>query len=108
MASEAGWDEVCDVLVVGSGGGALVGAYTAASLGLATMVIESTDQFGGTTAYSGSGLWLPGNQAQHRAGVEDTTELAREYLRATVGDRTSQALQDAFLAGAPAMVEYLE
>lgn len=102
------FDEFTDVVVVGSGGGALVGALIAAQNGLATIVVESTEYFGGTTAYSGSGLWLPGNQAQHRAGVEDSVELAREYLQATVGDRTPQVLQDAFLEAAAPMVERLE
>jgi succinate dehydrogenase/fumarate reductase flavoprotein subunit len=106
--SEIQFDEHTDVVVVGSGGGALVGALIAAQDGLDTIVIESTEYFGGTTAYSGSGLWLPGNQAQARAGVEDSVELAREYLRATVGDRTAQHLQDAFLEAAAPMVARLE
>lgn len=102
------FDEMTDVVVVGSGGGALVGALIAAQNGLETIVVESTEYFGGTTAYSGSGLWLPGNQAQQRAGVEDSVELAREYLQATVGDRTPQSMQDAFLEAAAPMVERLE
>lgn len=106
--TEHQFDESTDVIVVGSGGGALVGALIAAQNGLETLVIESTEYFGGTTAYSGSGLWLPGNQAQLRAGVEDSVELGREYLAATVGDRTPSELQDAFLENAAPMVERLE
>ncbi|WP_425297598.1 FAD-dependent oxidoreductase [Nocardia asiatica] len=52
------WDERCDVLVIGSGGGALTGAYAAARADLRVMVIEATDRFGGTTAYSGGGMWF--------------------------------------------------
>ncbi|MEA2482107.1 MAG: 3-oxosteroid 1-dehydrogenase, partial [Thermoleophilaceae bacterium] len=39
-----------DVVVVGSGAGGLVGALTAADLGLRVVVLEKADTFGGTTA----------------------------------------------------------
>ena len=71
----------CDVVVVGSGGGALTGAYTAAAQGLSTIVLEKTDLFGGTSSYSGASIWLPGTQVQERAGLQDSTEKARTYLR---------------------------
>jgi succinate dehydrogenase/fumarate reductase flavoprotein subunit len=77
-----------DVIVVGSGGAALAAAYTAAKSGLRTLVLEKTEFFGGTSAYSGSGIWLPGNQAQHRAGVPDSVDLGRTYFKAVVGDDT--------------------
>jgi succinate dehydrogenase/fumarate reductase flavoprotein subunit len=107
-AQQAGWDETVDVLVVGSGGAALTGAYSAAAQGLDTLLVEKTEYFGGTTAYAGACLWLPGNQAQARAGVEDSADLARTYFRALVGDATPQELQDAYLDGAGPMVEFLE
>jgi len=106
--AEGRWDASCDVLVVGSGGGALIGAYVAASEGLRTLVIESTDKFGGTTAYSGSGMWLPTNPVLQRAGVEESLETARTYYRAVVGDRTPRALQDAYLENGPQLIRYLE
>src|SRR5438034_497520 len=52
-----------DVVVVGSGAGALVGAWAAARLGLRTVVLEKADRLGGTSAYSGGGMFLPGNSA---------------------------------------------
>ena len=104
----ADWDEECDVLVVGSGGGGLTGAYTAAVLGLDTLVVEKTKYFGGTTAYAGACLWLPGNPAQARAGVEDTAELGKTYFRAIVGDSAPPDLQDAYIDNAGPMVAFLE
>ncbi|OEV04546.1 FAD-binding protein [Streptomyces oceani] len=101
------WDEEYDVVVVGSGGGALTGAYTAASAGLATAVVEKTALLGGTSAYSGAALWLPGSQVQARDGVGDSTEAARTYLRALLGaDDTGK--QEAFLREAPVLVGELE
>lgn len=102
------WDEQYDVVVVGAGGGAMLGALYAARAGLTVLVAEATDKFGGTTAYSGGGLWWPNNQALKRAGIQDTDEDAAEYYHAIVGDRTPQELQDAYLAGGKEVVKYLE
>lgn len=102
------WEERCEVLVLGSGGGALTGAYTAGREGLDVVVAEATDRFGGTTAYSGGGMWFPGNPVLRRAGDDDTPEEALEYFRAVVGDRTPAELQRAFVTGGAPLVEYLE
>jgi succinate dehydrogenase/fumarate reductase flavoprotein subunit len=102
------WDLQCEVLVAGSGGGGLVGAYTAASQGLNTLLIESTDKFGGTTAYSGSGMWLPTNAVLERAGSHDTMEAVRTYYRSVVGDRTPVELQEAYLDTGHRLVDFLE
>ncbi|WP_028463576.1 FAD-dependent oxidoreductase [Nocardia sp. 348MFTsu5.1] len=101
------WTIRCDVLVVGSGGGALTGAYTAAANGFSTIVLEKTDLFGGTSAYSGAAVWLPGTAVQDRAGIGDSTEKARTYLRALVGDVDVER-QEAYLTTAPAVVDFLE
>ncbi|WP_416957341.1 FAD-dependent oxidoreductase [Streptomyces sp. Agncl-13] len=100
--------ESYDVIVVGSGGGGLVGAYVAASRGLRTLVIEKTDRVGGTTAYSGAGLWYPGSAPMKRAGVEDDAENARTYLRSVVDDDTREHLQDAYLDAGPKLIDELE
>ncbi|WP_280473696.1 FAD-binding protein [Nocardia asiatica] len=102
------WDERCDVLVIGSGGGALTGAYTAARADLHVMVIEATDRFGGTTAYSGGGMWFPCNPVLRHTGDDDTIEDALAYFRAVVGDRTPAELQEAFVTGGAPLITYLE
>lgn len=96
----------CDLVVVGSGAGALTGAYTAAAAGLHVVVLEKTAFFGGTSAYSGGGLFLPGNQAETRAGVVDSVDRGRTYLRALFGQLDER--HEAFLATAPELVEFLE
>ncbi|MDN5893904.1 MAG: FAD-binding protein [Nocardioides sp.] len=108
MEAEQTWDDECDVLVVGSGGGALTGAYTAAREGLSVILAEADDCFGGTTAYSGGGMWFPNNAVLRRAGGTDTPEDARTYYRAVVGDRTPVELQDAYLENGAKLVDYLE
>lgn len=101
-------DEVCDVLVVGSGGAAMAGAWTAARAGLDVLLVEATDRFGGTTAYSGGGMWLPCNAVLRRAGDDDTVEDALAYFTAVVGERTPRALQEAFVRGGAPLVDALE
>ncbi|MEU4654901.1 FAD-dependent oxidoreductase [Streptomyces sp. NPDC023723] len=99
--------ETYDLVVVGSGGGGLVGAYVAASRGLRTLVIEKTDRVGGTTAYSGAGLWFPGSAPLKRAGVQDE-DAARDYLRDVVADDTREHLQDAYLEAGRMLIDELE
>jgi 3-oxosteroid 1-dehydrogenase len=96
-----------DVIVVGSGGGALTGAALAAKAGLSTVVVEKTSLIGGTSAYSGGACWLPGSQVQRRAGIPDSTEGARAYLAAILQD-PDQGKIEAFLAHAPELVAELE
>ena len=101
-------DETVDVLVVGSGGG-VAGAYTAAREGLSVALVEATDQFGGTFAYSGGGgMWFPCNPVLVRAGCDDTIDEALRYYRSVVGDRTPAELQETYVRGGAALIEYLE
>ena len=96
-----------DVVVVGSGGGALTGAALAATAGLSTLVLERTPLIGGTSAYSGGACWLPGTAVQQRAGLPDSTESAREYLAAVL-DAPDTERVEALLAQAPRLVAQLE
>lgn len=98
----------CDVVVVGSGGGALVGALAAADHGLATVVVEKTARFGGTSAYSGASCWLPGTPIQQEA-VGDSIEEAGRYLAHVLGELAprDQARMEAFLQTSPRVVEFL-
>lgn len=101
-------DEEVDVIVVGSGGG-VAGAYTAAREGLSVALVEATDRFGGTTAYSGGGgMWFPCHPVGRRAGLDDTPEAALAYFRGVVGDRTPDELQRTYVLGGAGLIEYLE
>ncbi len=103
------WDEDTEVLVVGSGAGGVTGAYTAAREGLDVVLVEATEKFGGTTAYSGGGgMWFPCNAVLKRAGVDDTIEDALEYYTTVVGDRTPRALQETYVRSGAPLIDYLE
>ena len=77
-----------DLVIVGSGAAGLTAALTAALRGLTTVVIEKTEYFGGSTARSGGGVWIPGNAVLRRAGLTDTPELAAAYLAHVAGEGT--------------------
>jgi len=96
-----------DVVVVGSGAAGMTAALTAAHHGLRVVVIEKTDRFGGSTARSGGGLWLPGNEVLRKAGVRDTPGRARAYLAYVAGDGVTQARQRALLEHGPAMLAFV-
>ena len=96
-----------DVVVVGSGAAGMTAALTAAHHGLRVVVIEKTDRFGGSTARSGGGLWLPGNEVLRKAGVRDTPGRARAYLAYVAGDGVTQARQRALLDHGPAMLAFV-
>ena len=97
----------CDLLVVGSGAGGLACAVTAKKLGLEVIVAEKEPVFGGTTAFSGGVLWVPGNP-HCPAAKDDTREAARTYLRNECGDYFDAEAVDAFLDAAPEMVQWFE
>ena len=51
-----------DLIVLGSGAAGLAAAVTAASHGLAVLVVEKEEHFGGASAISGGTIWIPGNR----------------------------------------------
>lgn len=48
-----------DVIVVGSGAAGMTAALAAAHNGLSALVVEKAAKFGGSTARSGGGVWIP-------------------------------------------------
>ena len=96
-----------DVVVAGSGAAGMTAALAAAHRGLRVVVIEKASTFGGSTARSGGGIWVPGNEVLRRAGVADTAEQARAYLAHVAGDGVPAARQQALLAHGPAMVSFV-
>ncbi len=93
-----------DVVVAGAGAAGMTGAIAAARAGLRVVVIEKAEYFGGSTARSGGGVWVPGNAVLKRAGVKDSPEQARRYLAHVAGDDVEPERQAALLAHGPDML----
>jgi succinate dehydrogenase/fumarate reductase flavoprotein subunit len=98
----------CDVLVAGSGAGGLAAAVTAAHHGLEVVVTEKEPLFGGTTAYSAGGIWIPASSHAQRAGVNDSADAALRYLEHEVGDQLDRARARAYLDTCVEMLDFLE
>jgi len=99
--------EEYDVIVVGSGAAGMVAALTAAHQGLSVVVIEKAAHFGGSTARSGGGVWIPNNEILKRDGVTDTADAARTYLHTIIGDVVAPERIDTYLDRAPEMLSFV-
>jgi len=106
MPSTTPPDDTCDLLVVGSGAGALSTAVTAAHLGLKVIVVEKDAQYGGTTAWSGGWMWVPRNPLAVQAGLLERIEKPLSYLRRELGDKFDESRALAFLNNGPRMVQF--
>ncbi|MBI5341146.1 MAG: FAD-binding protein [Mycolicibacterium rufum] len=108
QAADPDFDHTTDVLIVGSGGGGMTAALTADAAGLDTLVVEKSPRFGGSTALSGGGIWVPGAPSQRRAGhVPDPDEVFL-YLKEITGGLVSDARLRTYVDAAPQMMEFLE
>lgn len=96
-----------DIIVVGSGAGGMTAALTAAHRGASVVVIEKAPHFGGSTARSGGGVWIPNNETLQADGVDDTPEAARDYLHAIIGDVVSKERIDTYLERGPEMLGFV-
>ena len=71
-------------------------------------MIEKSDLYGGTSALSGGGVWIPGNRYAKAAGAEDSFDKAKTYLRQLITEEEVPEEQlDAFLINGPKMVDFL-
>lgn len=96
-----------DVIVVGSGAGALLAAVRASDAGLTPLVIEKTALAGGTSAISGGGIWIPDNHDMPKAGLRDSLDVAFGYVKACAKGLASDDRVLAYVETARHMARYL-
>ena len=105
-------DEIYDFVVVGSGGGSMCAALVLRKGGKSVLILEKTDQVGGSTSKSGGVMWIPNNRFMKAAGIEDSFEKAVAYLDATVGIHpdspgATPERRQTYVREAAAMVDFL-
>jgi 3-oxosteroid 1-dehydrogenase len=96
-------NDAYDVVVAGSGGAGLLAALRAADLGLRAVVVEKSHRYGGTSAASGGGLWIPNHGL---AGHIDDEAKALAYLGAVTQGADPKRLR-AYVENGRRMVSYL-
>jgi 3-oxo-5alpha-steroid 4-dehydrogenase len=80
------WADEADVVVVGFGAAGSSAAWEAASAGASVLVLERAGASGGAAAMSDGMIYLGGGTpTQQAAGIEDTVENMRTFLRAACG-----------------------
>src|SRR3954471_4462958 len=101
--------EEVDVVVVGAGGAGMCAALAAATQGLDVVLVERSGYFGGSTARSGGGVWMPGNAALRKAGQvsPDDVEQAKRYLDSIVGDDVPKERRDTYLERGPEVLDFI-
>ncbi|MFE7421512.1 FAD-binding protein [Rhodococcus sp. NPDC057529] len=102
------FDTTVDFLVVGSGGGGMAAAITAAHRGIDTLVIDKGATFGGSTAISGGGIWIPNAPTLREKGVIDSRESIRRYLDIITEGTVAADRLDAFVDKGPELMELLD
>ncbi len=107
MAETESWDDTVDVLVVGSGAGAMCAAVTAHDQGAKVLVIEKSDRYGGSSAMSGGSLWIPNNHLMKGVGVDDSVDDALTYLRGATKGTTPDDRLTMFVEWGPKMLKWV-
>jgi len=100
------WDQTVDLLIVGSGAGAMMAALAAYDRGGDVLLIEKTDQYGGSSAMSGGSLWVPNNHLMEGTGIDDSPEEAMQYLREITRGQISEERLQTYVDTSPEMVKY--
>ncbi|MDH3706066.1 MAG: FAD-binding protein [Acidimicrobiia bacterium] len=105
------WDDSADFVIVGSGGGGMVAALTAADADAHPLVLEKQALVGGSTCMSGGVVWIPDNPVMRAAGVPDSYDEAMTHFEAVVGDvgpASSVERRHAFLTAGSEMIAFLQ
>lgn len=80
------FDEIVDVLVVGSGFAGMSAALQAREASVSVMVIDKMPVFGGNSTINGGAMAVAGSALQKQAGIEDSVDaMVVDMLRAGRG-----------------------
>lgn len=105
--AEMAIDKTVDILVVGSGAGGLLSALVAAENHADVLIVEKESQWGGTSATSGAGIWIPASDQAKEAGFDDDVEDAFTYVRTLSKDNVPDANIRAFVGNAAHMLRWM-
>jgi len=104
-------DDRYDLVIVGSGAGALTAALAAVKMGRSVAVLEKEAVFGGSSSRSGGAVWIPVNGHMAGQGVADDFDKAMTYVEACCREHTRAATRErmeAYVRTGPEMLSFLE
>ncbi len=80
------WDEVTDVVVIGSGFAGLSAALEAHEAGASVVILEKMKAYGGNSIISDGGIAAPGTNLQKKYGINDSPDtMYEDMLKAGLG-----------------------
>jgi len=85
----------------------MTAALAAKKHGLDTVLLEKSAYFGGSTARSGGGVWMPNNHALQAAGQAEDPALSKLYLDSIVGDDVPKVRRDTYLDRGPEVMDFI-
>lgn len=109
-ASSTQSQQTADVLIVGTGIAGLSAGLRCHHHNLKPLIIEKSTKVGGTSAWSGGGLWIPNNSLHKPRGIMDSPEKALQYLDVLIGDvgpASTPARRQAYVNNGSKMIDYL-
>ena len=100
--------EEFDVVVLGCGAAGMTAAIRAHAEGATVGLFEKSDSVGGTAAWSGGMVWIPGNPHMAELGIADSRDDALTYLDSlSLGSIDTEAVAN-FIDVGPEMVRWME
>ena len=95
-----------DVIILGAGIAGLAGALAADALGLRSVVLEKAAALGGGTVHSYGLIWVGQNHLARDAGIADSRDEVRAYMRFLGGGNVDERRLSTFIDRAPEVLKF--
>lgn len=102
----AKWDHSVDLLVVGSGAGAMAAGVRGKDLGLDVLLVEKAETYGGSSAMSGGVCWVGANPHMAKYGLADSEEETLTYLKSITQGEVDESYLRTYVTESIRMTRY--
>ncbi len=100
------WDHSVDLLVIGSGAGAMAAGIRGSDLGLDVLLVEKGKTYGGSSAMSGGVCWVGNNLHMADCGIQDSDEDTLTYLKHITQGEVPEELLVNYRDNSKRMIDY--